>query len=133
MRKFLALGVILCIVGLIAYNARAPRSPSEITGAIDHILVDKSDRLMTVYQDGRIVGTFPVRLGFAPVGDKEREGDGKTPEGIFKIDRRNPNSSYYLSLGIDYPQPEDIARAKAGNYSPGGDIFIHGQPKGVSG
>ncbi len=71
---------------------------------------------------------YDVALGFAPIGDKSHEGDGKTPEGLFKVDRRNPNSSFHLSLGIDYPRPEDIARAEALGLNPGGDIFIHGQP-----
>ena len=66
----------------------------------------------------------------APYGDKVQQGDGKTPEGMFTITRRNPNSKYHLSLGIDYPQADDIARARATGVDPGGDIFIHGQPNG---
>lgn len=72
-----------------------------------------------------------VALGFAPEGDKAQEGDGKTPEGHFRIDRRNPRSAFHLSLGIDYPQAEDIARARATGVLPGGDIFIHGQPNNL--
>jgi murein L,D-transpeptidase YafK len=80
-----------------------------------------------------VVRTYPVGLGFAPEGDKNRQGDGRTPEGLFRIDRRNDRSRFHLSLGLDYPQPEDIARAVEGGYSPGGDIFIHGQPPGIEG
>lgn len=69
-----------------------------------------------------------MSLGFAPSGDKLMEGDGRTPEGIFYIDRRNPNSAYHLSLGINYPRPQDRARAAAmGIADPGKDIFIHGR------
>jgi murein L,D-transpeptidase YafK len=83
---------------------------------------------MTLFQNGQAVRVYTIALGFSPFGDKDREGDGKTPEGQFTINRRNANSAYTLSLGIDYPQPEDTARARAAGYSPGGDIFFHGQP-----
>jgi murein L,D-transpeptidase YafK len=66
-------------------------------------------------------------LGFAPDGHKVVEGDGKTPEGLYRIDRRNPNSRFHLSLGISYPNAEDIRVAKSLGKSPGGEIFIHGQ------
>ena len=74
-----------------------------------------------------------IALGFAPEGDKQVEGDGKTPVGVFKVDRRNPQSAYHLSLGLDYPQPDDVTRAQQQGIDPGGDIFIHGQPNGVVG
>lgn len=109
------------------------RPPPPLTGRIDHILIDKSDRLLTVYRGGLPLRRYVIRLGFAPDGDKERQGDGRTPEGLFTIDRRNAHSRFHLSLGLDYPQPADIARAAAAGYSPGGDIFIHGQPRGVEG
>jgi murein L,D-transpeptidase YafK len=99
---------------------------------IDHILIEKSHRRLTASLQGQQVLQFEIALGFAPIGDKTQEGDGKTPEGLFKIDRRNPNSSYHLSLGIDYPQPDDRARAAAQGLDPGGDIFIHGQPNALS-
>lgn len=102
--------------------------PLQVSGNIDRILVEKSARKMTVFQDGVALKTYDIALGFAPTGDKIRQGDGKTPEGLFKIDRRNPASSYHLSLGLDYPRAQDRARARAGGYDPGGDIFIHGQP-----
>jgi lipoprotein-anchoring transpeptidase ErfK/SrfK len=63
-----------------------------------------------------------------PSVPKRMEGDGRTPEGPYWIDRRNPNSSYHLSLGISYPRPEDLAFAEAIGVRPGGDIFIHGTP-----
>jgi len=73
--------------------------------------------------------SIPRFLGFAPTGHKEIEGDGKTPEGAYFIDRKNPNSSFYLSIGISYPNAADRAKARAMGESPGGDIFIHGTPK----
>lgn len=108
-------------------------APAEValTGPVDRILIEKSARQMVVYRDGKALKTYKIALGFAPEGDKRREGDGKTPEGIFKIDRRNDGSAYHLSLGINYPRPADRARAAAEGISPGGDIFIHGQPNQV--
>ncbi len=114
---------------LPAFAARTPRTP--LTGEIDRIEIDKSDRLLTVFRGGEALRSYNVALGFAPEGDKAQQGDGRTPEGTFRIDRRNPNSRFHLSLGIDYPQPDDIARAASAGVSPGGDIFIHGQPNGL--
>lgn len=103
-----------------------------LRGNIDRILIEKGARRLTVYQYGKRVREYPIALGFTPAGDKVKQGDGKTPEGIYKIDRRNDRSKFHLSLGIDYPKPEDRARARKGGYSPGGDIFIHGQPNQIA-
>ncbi len=138
-RAFQAVLVVtaLLLTGLALYRAPmpVPQPPvpdlPPLTALIDRILVDKSDRTLTVFRAGRALRTYPVALGFQPVGDKVREGDGKTPEGTFRINRRNAASRFHLSLGIDYPQPGDVARAVAGGYSPGGEIFIHGQPNGM--
>lgn len=128
----LTLLAVILLAGVILWDRFAPPEPppimEPITGQIDRILVEKSARKMTVFRDGTPLKTYKIALGFTPEGDKEVEGDGKTPEGIYKITHRNPKSAYHLSLGIDYPQPEDITRAKAAGVSPGGDIFIHGQP-----
>ena len=109
-----------------------PYLSQPLRGNIDRILIEKGARRLTVYQDGKRVREYRIALGFTPEGDKVRQGDGKTPEGIYKIDRRNDRSKFHLSLGINYPQPEDRARAKKGGYSPGGDIFIHGQPNQIA-
>lgn len=129
---------VLATLIALAMVITPPMRPSPpvhqpLTGTVDHIVIDKSERTLAVVQDGQITRTYPMSLGFAPVGDKVRQGDGKTPEGLFRIDRKNGQSRFHLSLGIDYPQPDDIARARAGGYSPGGDIFIHGQPDGIDG
>lgn len=100
---------------------------------IDHILIEKSARQLTATLNGAVVMRAEIALGFAPEGDKHQQGDGKTPEGLFTVNRRNPQSAYRLSLGIDYPQAEDVARARIAGIDPGDDIFIHGQPNGVTG
>ena len=102
-----------------------------LTGQIDRIVIEKAARRMTLLQDGQPVRIYKISLGFSPEGDKVRQGDGRTPEGVFRINRRNQNSGYHLSLGLDYPQAADVAAARAGGYDPGGDIMIHGQPNAL--
>lgn len=94
---------------------------------VTFVIVNKSDRRMHLLHHDRVLESYDIRLGFSPVGHKQFEGDGRTPEGLYRIDRRNPNSSYHLSLGISYPNTVDYAAAKAQGKSPGGNIFIHGQ------
>ena len=93
------------------------------------IVVNKASRKMFLLSGTTALRGFDVQLGGDPVGPKRWEGDGKTPEGAYMIDRRNPNSSYYLSLGISYPNAMDAAYAQSLGRSPGGDIFIHGTPR----
>ncbi|MDB4558669.1 L,D-transpeptidase family protein [Amylibacter sp.] len=95
---------------------------------VTQILVDKTARKMWLLHGTKALKTYKIDLGFAPSGHKFKEGDGRTPEGIYRIDRRNPNSNYHLSLGINYPNTQDRAKALAAGVSPGGDIFIHGGP-----
>jgi murein L,D-transpeptidase YafK len=95
----------------------------------DRILVDKSDRTLILKKgDKEIYRYTDIRFGDAPVGHKQFEGDEKTPEGEYIINGRNPKSAFHLSLRISYPNAADRAYAKAKGKSPGGDIFIHGQP-----
>lgn len=91
------------------------------------IIVDKSERMMWLLNDGQIIKEFNISLGFQAIGHKQFEGDGKTPEGIYIIDRRNPDSNFHLSLGISYPNEKDRAYAASKGKDPGGDIFIHGE------
>jgi len=95
----------------------------------DFVLVDKSDRVLTLYAQGRPFRTIGgIQFGDEPVGHKRFEGDERTPEGRYTIDYSNPDSSYWLSLHISYPNATDRAYAAARGRSPGGAIFIHGQP-----
>lgn len=94
---------------------------------VRYVVVHKHIRKMFLYGHERLLQQYKISLGFAPIGDKYYEGDGKTPEGIYTIDRRNPNSEFHLSLGISYPNQQDIAQAAAIGKPPGGNIFIHGQ------
>ena len=95
---------------------------------IDFILVDKSTRSVKVYEKGIILKRFNISLGFAPVGTKVKKGDGKTPEGLYYIEQKLANSSFYLALKVSYPNPWDIRRALDLNLHPGGQIMLHGVP-----
>ncbi|MTE01001.1 L,D-transpeptidase family protein [Paracoccus sp. YIM 132242] len=132
-RLFSALTLLFLLAAAWLMLAPQPQRPSPppatpLTGPVDHIVIHKSARRMTAFRDGQPLKTYPIALGFAPHGDKRRQGDGRTPEGRFTINRVNPRSAYHLSLGLDYPRPQDRARAAAEGTDPGGDIFIHGQP-----
>ncbi len=106
-----------------------PMAPAE--SQADTIEVFKGDRRMELRRDGAVIKSYRVALGFAPMGHKQKEGDGRTPEGSYEINGRNPCSAFHLSLRVSYPDAEDKSRAAAAGVSPGGDIFIHGQPNGL--
>jgi murein L,D-transpeptidase YafK len=111
--------------------ATARPAPFEV--AADFILVDKSDRTLTVFTHGMPLKTFVgLQLGGAPLGPKHFEGDERTPEGLYAIDARNPRSAYHLSLRISYPSAAERAYAAARGRRAGGDIFIHGQPNALT-
>lgn len=95
---------------------------------VTSIVINKGARKLYLMHNDEILREYKVDLGFAPLGHKQFEGDGKTPEGTYVIDRRNPNSRYHLSVGISYPNRQDRAHAQEQGKQPGGDIFIHGQP-----
>lgn len=98
---------------------------------VTQVVVNKNARQMLFFSGPSIIAAYDIGLGNEPVGHKQFSGDGKTPEGLYYIDRRNPNSSYHLSIGVSYPNPNDAAFALTQGKHPGGDIFIHGQgPEG---
>lgn len=119
-RRMVVLGGALALVGCSKFKRYdGPQ--------VTRIVVQKAAKRMYLLHNDTVLAEHEIFLGFAPEGHKQVEGDGKTPEGRYYIDRRNPNSAFHLSLGISYPNAEDIARAAELGQSPGGDIFIHGQ------
>jgi murein L,D-transpeptidase YafK len=98
---------------------------------IDRIVVEKSARRLSIFANGKNLKTYRVALGSNPVGAKQQEGDMKTPEGIYKIDGRNPQSSFHLALHVSYPSDEDKARAAERGVPAGFDIMIHGIQNGM--
>jgi len=137
-RTFLWTG-LACCSGLALYASGAlidtasakPPPLAPISERADFLEVDKSDRELRLLRGGKVIRRYQVSLGFAPDGDKEREGDGKTPEGRYTIDYRNPNSRFHLSLHISYPTATDRREAEARGEDPGGEIFIHGGPGSI--
>jgi murein L,D-transpeptidase YafK len=109
----------------------APAQPEVEPGSVTRLHILKGDRLLRLETADQVVLEYQIGLGFAPEGPKRVQGDGRTPEGLYRIDRRNPQSAYHLSLGVSYPSPEDQLRAWAGGHGPGGDIFLHGSPNGM--
>ncbi len=95
---------------------------------VTRLVLMKADRKLYLLNGKTALKVYRVNLGFAPIGAKKFQGDGRTPEGHYTINRRNPNSAYYLSIGISYPNAADIAYARKMGKDPGGDIFIHGGP-----
>ena len=94
----------------------------------DKVVIEKAARKLHLLQGGEAFRTFSISLGIMPVGDKQREGDFKTPEGTYTLDRRNPSSDYFLSIRVSYPNNDDVLEAREQGVSPGGAIMIHGQP-----
>lgn len=122
--------ILLAACGSAGQAARG--QPARSGEQADFLLIDKSDRTLWVYQGANVIRTYRgLQFGDQPVGHKRFQGDERTPEGRYTISYGNPNSSYYLSLHIDYPNAADRAYARARGRNPGGLIFIHGQPNGV--
>jgi len=89
-------------------------------------------RLSLIDGEGRVLRVYGgLQLGPAPQGPKHFAGDGRTPEGRYTIDYGNEASGYWLSLHISYPGAADRAFASARGLSPGGAIFLHGQPNSL--
>jgi murein L,D-transpeptidase YafK len=135
MRRAPIIAVLLLAAGCTQPNESARRGrplppfPPIALSRADFVLVEKSDRTLTLFAAGQPIRTYRgLQLGDAPEGHKHFEGDERTPEGRYTIDTRNPASAYHLSLHISYPNAADRAFAVQQGRSPGGAIFIHGQP-----
>jgi murein L,D-transpeptidase YafK len=116
-------------LALVLLAGPAAADEAGLLPTADFVLVDKSDRALTLYADGRPYRTITgLQFGADPRGHKRFEGDERTPEGRYTIDYANPDSSYWLSLHISYPNATDRAYAAERGRSPGGAIFLHGQP-----
>jgi murein L,D-transpeptidase YafK len=114
--------ILLLLFGMLAAEGQAMQA--------DHVIVVKSQRNLTLLSQGRVLRTYKVALGGTPVGAKEEQGDHKTPEGHYILDRRNAKSRFYKSIHVSYPNEQDRQRAAQRGVSAGGDIMIHGLPNG---
>ena len=144
--------IALCLSSVIVlYLLSNPMIEPPIEPAASYqLVVKKSERKLYLYNNNRkLLKRYKIALGFAPVGTKQKQGDGATPEGEYYLTHKNPKSNYYLSLGVSYPNSKDAASGlqrklilpaqydailaainsqtkPPQNTKLGGDIFIHG-------
>lgn len=123
------IAVAALIAASVYYFSPEPQLPAGTK--INKLVVLKSERKLLAYADGKLMKTYTIALGRTPVGDKEYEGDKRTPEGSYTINDKNPNSAYHKNLGVSYPNAENIRHAKSLGKSPGGNIKIHGLRNGT--
>jgi murein L,D-transpeptidase YafK len=129
---FAATLALLLLAGpLSADPARANLATDEQTKA-DLVVVYKAERILQLKRAGRVLKSFPIALGREPTGPKLQEGDGRTPEGVFTLDWRNPVSRFYRAIHISYPRAGKSEQAMRWGVSPGGQIMLHGLPNGVT-
>ena len=133
--KVTKLGVLV-LFALAPFSLRAlsPSDPPLPTSAVaDKVIVLKGERKLLLLKGNDVLKTYTVSLGSNPVGLKIREGDRKTPEGNYVLDRHNAHSQSHKSIHISYPNAEDMARARKLGVRTGRDLFIHGLPNGFKG
>ena len=128
MRGIRALRRFALLLLVVAGIASASPSPG---AKADRIVVHKKERQLELMRAGKILKTYKVALGSQPEGAKTRQGDHRTPEGLYTIDSRNASSAFHRSLHISYPSASDRERARKLGVPTGGDIFIHGLPNGM--
>ena len=117
--------ILISVIGTVGYYFY-PDKKLPADAQIDSIVVFKSRRQLLAYSNGQILKTYKISLGKNPLGDKEFQGDKKTPDGIYFINGKNPNSVCYKNLGISYPNQADIKFSQGKGKPAGGDIKIHG-------
>ena len=96
---------------------------------VDRVVVYKQERKLMLLSHGKEIRSYKIALGSQAVGPKTRQGDHRTPEGIYVLDAKNPNSHFYKAFHISYPNSKDVAAARKLGVSAGGDIMLHGLGK----
>jgi murein L,D-transpeptidase YafK len=122
----------LLLAGLACAGPAMAQLPRAEPVKADLVIVRKKDRTLELRRAGRTITTFPIALGPSPAGPKRKEGDGRTPEGVYTLDWRNSSSQFYRAIHISYPRGDDLLHALRWGVSPGGLIMLHGLPNGVS-
>lgn len=134
LRKITKLAALaLLTLAVFPVHALINDPPLPTSAIADKVLVLKSERKLQLLKGNDVLKTYSVSLGGNPIGTKIREGDRKTPEGNYVLDRHNSHSQYYRSIHISYPNPEDVARARKLHVPTGGGLFIHGLPNDFKG
>ncbi len=127
------LGLWLSLALLVTVHAAPPIENDNEPLRADRVVVRKAERQLELYDGDELLKTYTISLGRHPAGDKQQQGDSRTPEGEYLLDWRNPRSQFHRSLHISYPDAKDRADARKRGVAPGGDIFLHGSPNGLAG
>jgi murein L,D-transpeptidase YafK len=130
MKKWILLILVVVLSGATVYYFY-PESKLPPGTKIDKLVLIKSERIMKAYSGDELVKTYSIALGRNPIGDKQSEGDKRTPEGVYTINDHNPHSGYHKNLGVSYPDQSDRLAAKSLGVDPGGEIKIHGLKNGI--
>jgi murein L,D-transpeptidase YafK len=139
MMRFISLGVLLLACGAVAHADGLPQAqpvmlPQPTLNTlplVDRVVVRKGERRLLLMHSGNIVRSYHVALGLNPIGQKERSGDFRTPEGTYRLERRNARSEYFLSIKVSYPNEADLKRARSRHWDTGGSIMVHGLPNSL--
>jgi murein L,D-transpeptidase YafK len=123
-RRLAAMAVFGCLI--LEACTETQRSVTQLPPA-DRLVVHKAERTLVLVYHGKVERSYHVELGSNPVGQKERMGDSRTPEGTYRLEH-NPRSDYFRSIKVSYPNHKDLERARAHHWDAGGSIMIHGQP-----
>ena len=126
------------LISIVAAASIAPLSgadsmtglagPAGMIQPVDRVIVHKATRKMELYRGGALVASYKVSLGLVPTGQKQREGDYRTPEGYYRLTRRNAKSDFFLAVQVSYPEATDMVLARRHGWAPGGSIMVHGLP-----
>jgi murein L,D-transpeptidase YafK len=116
------------MLALSLVAACSTRQPVTALSPADRLVVHKAERQLLLMHGDKVERSYHVALGLNPVGQKEHEGDSRTPEGTYRLAGHNPRSDYFLSIKVSYPNAADRERARAHHWDPGGSIMIHGLP-----
>ncbi len=127
-RKSLIPMLLALVAGLASADAFSPAPAGGMLAPADRIVVSKTSRRMELYRHGAVIANYRVSLGLVPSGHKQREGDFRTPEGSYRLTRRNARSDFFLAVQVSYPEPADLALARRNGWAPGGLIMVHGLP-----
>jgi murein L,D-transpeptidase YafK len=120
------------VVAVLALALCSCTAEAESDGKVDLVRVVKSESRLYLLSEEQVVAKFRIALGKSPEGHKQEQGDGKTPEGEYVLDWKNPDSKFYRSIHVSYPNGQDRSAAKKRGVDPGGDIMIHGQKNGLA-
>jgi murein L,D-transpeptidase YafK len=115
-------------VAIAAADTAGIASPAGMLQPVDRVLVHKSGRKMELFREGELIASYRISLGLVPSGHKQREGDFRTPEGRYRLTRRNAQSEFFLAVQVSYPEAADVALARKNGWQPGGAIMVHGLP-----